>query len=541
MDFKEKIKVIDEKFDEQYKNSKLPKRYIIYLKLFAYDTVASDNEVSLDFLDKLFKTNFKVVGNHKLKSNQTGTMARDSILVNGDFNDASSVHVRDIDTLENNYNIFNKIINPDLVGKYRYSLDKNLNLSVKINDDVTKEQREIIEDTLNDHLDKLSDENFALLMSYLDVDKLADTNVGKMVSVNYSFLSVIYHELNHAISKQEFSYSPSMEVALNNACIKENLKQNAGKPIYQFMGGICVQKDKYDSLEDKIITESNYDFGIYIHESITELLAFEKSKIRFPPITMKDVTYLPFVVCAYMFNQFNDNMLTKMYYNGVKEFNLTEKEFFNNTAIKTIQNLTGLKKVKVPEQFDNDMVINNISKSLIADFNNLQEYCFSEIKKAQIDKNNPELCGQILKNLLALRTKEAIIQSFPVNMPEEFIKNNDNINRIYKNLTYGFDEKFNELYERYQINNLEAVEKISEMQQNDIENGLKTETLNSNSCATKSDCNQVLDNTKVINEETAKTESLCDDKQRKKMDKTSFVKFKNKIESIFQDTKNLIK
>lgn len=196
-------------------------------------------------------------------------------------------------------------------------------------------QRGILEDVMNDHLDKLETEDYAELFKCLGKE------LGKKKSFEKDFeqrllkmdrVKTLVHETAHFLSsaKQVLYNSDGMRIPLSclntsDASFGKVVELYGGVPFAEFQldaGGDFI----YDS-KGQVLCDQVNDLNYYLHEGITEFIAikmvdkldlkYNGKKVEYTDIVKETLlAYRMYVLCVEMFDAINNREFEKSYFGG---------------------------------------------------------------------------------------------------------------------------------------------------------------------------------------------------------------------------------
>lgn len=377
---------------------------------FVIATLKSYPEMTLGFVSNLSKISISNLGDrqkqkHSIRDNVAGDNTFYPDNLTRDFPIVNKIRIMGRNSKELGEKEANLLI-PERLKKYIEYDEKKKENKIKNENELSKTDADIIKDAiLYDKLDKLSDEGYANLfmsMQKLEDGKLDFKNLSKDEDNDFLLKKCLFHELNHAVSTSEFVLKQGFPFI--TSCVgadkqyKSMLKK--GDRYVDIEGGIPFRTYCYVDL-GKWKVDENYSRYLFLHEGITEELAFEKMNLAYPEsdydYTKKSMSYFPFALTAKCINFMYDDALKKAYYGGISKFDSSNE----NRLVKLIDNITlqmnllcseyyNLTKKTLSKDFDEQKSFKNLKDGAIRLQNVLYFFAINELDLSKNDEKKQE-------------------------------------------------------------------------------------------------------------------------------------------------------
>lgn len=437
--------------------------YEKYIDDYIIATIKTYPDVDLGFVDRLGSVVIKNKNRRQARaSGVRDDIAGDNLFVPYVFKEDYKIYDRvrmfsSADGKELSYEEAN-IVMPESIKPYvKYGKGK-----IEIDyEKITPEQAKIAIDNIkNDHLDKLSDEDYAALFEkferiynkeqskgqddFFENLKEMYKNSGRQLEgvkdeKNKKLMRLFFHELNHAVCLKQFVPVDKMgNPDLNKTVdyLKELDKDVTNYQLYH--GGIRMLEYQVNTKDKDYITK--YCWGTnYQHEGETEWLAHEQMNALFPgefDYDKVNYSYFPLALYAQATNTLCGDILKKAYYGGNKE--IEQNQFTGHyklirSAETDVAFIAGSLYHDNIEKGKHDEAFERLLKGAVATQNILFSVALFEGRKKQISEDQVNEVIGILTNMLSDRVWDPILCLFP---KEKIIEYR---NKFYPVLQESFD------------------------------------------------------------------------------------------------------
>lgn len=453
--------------------------YEKYIDDYIIATIKTYPEVDLGFVDRLSGVIIENKNRRQAKSRNVAESVRgDNLFIGKNAEKGFKIYDRvrlfpkSYDSKELGYEDANVLIPKKIKpyvklkkGKVEFDYEK-----------ISMQEAQLVVDNLKaDHLDKLSEENYAALFEYLEnslkreqesdfsnlfenLEKVLDEGQldsgDKKIVKNKGMMQILFHELNHAVSLKQFIPANNEGKQIGNTFV-ENSSQIDGDRFYNAYhgGSLLFDFDRQEKENNK--TKITFFGPLYMHEGQTELLSNEQMETLYPGEfnyhTVK-YAYFPMALYAKAINGLCGDVFKKAYYGGCKEL---EKQpdinLYNNImhgATEVARIYGQLDKGLVAEECE-DRVFEDLLKRAVETQNVLLGSIMFEAKNQLLDEETTNQMFDLLASMVDERVWDGTLCQFSDEKIDEYR------NRFYPILTECFNSEMDLYFEAQNEPNFE--------------------------------------------------------------------------------------